>query len=375
MKGKRVFCHILVITAVLLMLFSTHGDNTAIAARIKDIAHFAGDRPNMLVGYGLVVGLNGTGDKEKTQFTVSTLANLLDNMGIHVDPAQIKIKNVAAVMVTAKLPPFAKQGMKVDVQVSSIGDAKSLVGGTLLMTPLQGADGQVYGVAQGPISVGGFAFGGQGGGGVQQNHPTVGYIANGALIEKDIPVSYEGLDNLALTLNQPDFTSSKKIADTINKNFGTAIATPEDASTVRIKVPEGYQNKLVDFVATIEGLEVIPDAVAKIIINERTGTIVMGENVRIAPVAVAHGNLTVTITEQPYVSQPLPFSPGQTAVVPQTQVEVKEQKAHLAIVGGGVTIGQVVEGLNALGATPRDLINILQAMKAAGALQAEIEII
>jgi flagellar P-ring protein precursor FlgI len=329
----------------------------------------------MLVGYGLVVGLNGTGDKEKTQFTVSTLANLLDNMGIHVDPAQIKIKNVAAVMVTAKLPPFAKQGMKVDVQVSSIGDAKSLVGGTLLMTPLQGPDGQVYGVAQGPISVGGFAFGGQAGGGVQQNHPTVGYIANGALIEKDIPVSYEGLDNLALTLNQPDFTSSKKIADTINKNFGTAIATPEDASTVRIKVPEGYRNKLVDFVATIEGLEVIPDAVAKIIINERTGTIVMGENVRIAPVAVAHGNLTVTITEQPYVSQPLPFSQGQTAVVPQTQVEVKEQKAHLAIVGGGVTIGQVVEGLNALGATPRDLINILQAMKAAGALQAEIEII
>jgi len=375
MKGKRVFCHILVITAVLLMLFSTHGDNTVIAARIKDIAHFAGDRPNMLVGYGLVVGLNGTGDKEKTQFTVSTLANLLDNMGIHVDPAQIKIKNVAAVMVTAKLPPFAKQGMKVDVQVSSIGDAKSLVGGTLLMTPLQGADGQVYGVAQGPISVGGFAFGGQGGGGVQQNHPTVGYIANGALIEKDIPVSYEGLDNLALTLNQPDFTSSKKIADTINKNFGTAIATPEDASTVGIKIPEGYRNKLVDFVATIEGLEVIPDAVAKIIINERTGTIVMGENVRIAPVAVAHGNLTVTITEQPYVSQPLPFSQGQTAVVPQTQVEVKEQKAHLAIVGGGVTIGQVIEGLNSLGATPRDLINILQAMKAAGALQAEIEII
>ncbi|MCX7822989.1 MAG: flagellar basal body P-ring protein FlgI [Syntrophobacterales bacterium] len=343
------------------------------AARIKDIARFSGDRSNMLVGYGLVVGLNGTGDKEKTQFTVSTLANFLDNMGIKVDPAQIKIKNVAAVMVTAKLPPFARQGMRVDVQVSSIGDAKSIVGGTLLMTPLQGPDGQVYGVAQGPISVGGFVFGG-GGGTVQQNHPTVGYIPNGALIEREIPFSYDGVDHLYLTLNQPDFTSAKKVADTINRSFGTSIASPEDSATIKLQIPEGQRKNPIDFIATVEGLEIIPDSVAKIVINERTGTIVMGENVRISPVALAHGNLTVTITERPYVSQPLPFSPGQTVVVPQTQVEVKEQKVPIAIVGGGVTISQVVEGLNALGATPRDLINILQAIKAAGALQAELEI-
>lgn len=374
MRKERVIKTFFAFSLFLISFVGMMSD-LAWTARIKDIARFSGDRYNMLVGYGLVVGLNGTGDKEKTQFTVSTLANLLDNMGIKVDPSQIKIKNVAAVMVTAKLPPFARQGMKVDVQVSSIGDAKSIVGGTLLMTPLQGADGQIYGVAQGPISVGGFAFGGAGGGGVQQNHPTVGYIPNGALIERDIPVSYEGVEYLRLTLNQPDFTSAKKVADTINKNFGNGIANPEDAANVKLKIPEGYSKNLIDFMATVEGLEIIPDTVARIVINERTGTVVMGENVRIAPVAVAHGNLTVTITEQPYVSQPLPFSPGQTVVVPQTQVEVKEQKAHLAVVGGGVTISQVVEGLNALGATPRDLINILQAIKAAGALQAELEII
>ncbi|MGC8719795.1 MAG: flagellar basal body P-ring protein FlgI [Thermodesulforhabdaceae bacterium] len=373
MRRKKLLARLFIlVTAIPIIILVTC--SIALTARIKDIAHFAGDRPNMLVGYGLVVGLNGTGDKEKTQFTVSTLANLLDNMGIHVDPAQIKIKNVAAVMVTAKLPPFARQGMRVDAQVSSIGDAKSLLGGTLLLTPLQGPDGQVYGVAQGPIIVGGFAFGGAAGGGVQRNHPTVGYISNGVLIEKDLPISYDGVEYLSLTLNQPDFTTAKKIADTINKNSGSNIATPEDAGTVKVKIPEGYRKNLIEFIASVENMEVIPDSVAKIVINERTGTIVMGENVRIAPVAVAHGNLTVTITEKPYVSQPLPFSQGQTAVVPQTTVEVKEQKAHLAIVGGGVTISQVVEGLNALGATPRDLINILQAIKAAGAIQAELEI-
>ncbi len=373
MRRRKLLARLFIlVTAIPIIILVTC--SIALTARIKDIAHFAGDRPNMLVGYGLVVGLNGTGDKEKTQFTVSTLANLLDNMGIHVDPAQIKIKNVAAVMVTAKLPPFARQGMRVDAQVSSIGDAKSLLGGTLLLTPLQGPDGQVYGVAQGPIIVGGFAFGGAAGGGVQRNHPTVGYISNGVLIEKDLPISYDGVEYLSLTLNQPDFTTAKKIADTINKNSGSNIATPEDAGTVKVKIPEGYRKNLIEFIASVENMEVIPDSVAKIVINERTGTIVMGENVRIAPVAVAHGNLTVTITEKPYVSQPLPFSQGQTAVVPQTTVEVKEQKAHLAIVGGGVTISQVVEGLNALGATPRDLINILQAIKAAGAIQAELEI-
>ncbi len=349
--------------------------STGFSARIKDIAYFIGNRFNMLIGYGLVVGLNGTGDKEKTQFTVSTLANLLDNMGIHVDPDQIKIKNVAAVMVTARLPAFARIGTKLDVQVSSIGDAKSLVGGTLLLTPLQGPDGEVYAVAQGPISVGGFAFGGAAGGGVQQNHPTVGHISNGAIVEKEVPLDYQNYSVLDLTLREPDFTTASNVAKAINAAFGQKIAEARDAATIRISVPENSGKNLVDFISKVENLEVVPDSVAKVVINERTGTIVMGENVRISPVAVAHGNLTVSITEQPYVSQPLPFSRGRTTVVPQTQVEIKEEKAHLAIVGGGVTIGQVVEGLNAIGATPRDLINILQAIKAAGALQAEIEII
>ncbi len=356
-----------------LLMVAVVGD--AAAVRIKDIAHVIGDRQNILVGYGLVVGLNGTGDKEKTQFTVSSLANVLDNMGIHVAPEQVKIKNVAAVMVTAKLPPFLRQGTRIDVQVSSIGDAKSILGGTLLMTPLQGPDGQVYAVAQGPISVGGFSFGGQAGGGVQQNHPTVGFVPNGAIVEREVDYTPSAQDELHLVLNQPDFTTARKVAETINRHFGSTVARAEDAGTIRFSLPERKEGSLVDIIADIESLEVVPDTVAKIVINERTGTIVIGENVRIAPVAVAHGNLTVTITEQPYVSQPLPLSEGQTTMVPQTQTEVKEQKARLAVVGGGVTIGQVIEGLNALGATPRDLINILQAMKAAGALQAELEII
>ncbi len=360
---------------VLLICYNLCIPNCAYPARIKDIAYFMGNRPNMLIGYGLVVGLNGTGDKDKTKFTVSTLANLLDNMGIHVNPDEIKVKNVAAVMVTARIPAFARVGTKLDVQVSSIGDAKSLMGGTLLLTPLKGPDGEVYAVAQGPISIGGFAFGGAAGGGVQQNHPTVGHISNGAIVEKEIPIDYQSYDVLDLTLRNPDFTTASKMAKAINAAFGQNIAKARDAATVRISVPDKANENLIDFISRIENIEVVPDTVAKVVINERTGTIVMGENVRISPVAVAHGNLTVSITEQPYVSQPLPFSRGKTTVVPQTQVEVQEEKAHLAIVGGGVTIGQVVEGLNAIGATPRDLINILQAIKAAGALQAEIEII
>ncbi len=359
----------------LLVCFTLCVPKYVYPARIKDIAYFIGNRPNMLIGYGLVVGLNGTGDKDKTKFTVSTLANLLDNMGIHVDPDEIKVKNVAAVMVTARIPAFARVGTKLDVQVSSIGDAKSLMGGTLLLTPLKGPDGEVYAVAQGPISIGGFAFGGAAGGGVQQNHPTVGHISNGAIVEKEIPISYQNYDVLDLTLRNPDFTTASKMAKAINAAFGKNIAKARDAATVRINIPDKANGNLIDFISRIENIEVVPDSVAKVVINERTGTIVMGENVRISPVAVAHGNLTVSITEQPYVSQPLPFSQGKTTVVPQTQVEVQEEKAHLAIVGGGVTIGQVVEGLNAIGATPRDLINILQAIKAAGALQAEIEII
>ncbi|SFM47215.1 flagellar basal body P-ring protein FlgI [Thermodesulforhabdus norvegica] len=358
---------LILVTAFLVMAELSSG------ARIKDIAYFVGNRPNLLIGYGLVVGLNGTGDKDKTEFTVSTLANLLDNMGINVDPEQVKVKNVAAVMVTARLPAFARVGSKIDVQVSSIGDAKSLAGGTLLMTPLQGPDGEIYAVAQGPVTIGGFAAGGAAAQ-VQQNHPTVGYIANGAIVEKEVPVDYSGLNRLDLIIRDPDFTTAYHISEAINVVFGNGTASPKDAGTVTVSIPPKWASNIVGFISKVESLEVIPDYIAKVVINERTGTIVMGENVRISPVAVAHGNLTVSITERPYVSQPLPFAPGETVVVPRTEVEVKEEKAHLAVVGGGVTIGQVVEGLNALGATPRDLINILQAIKAAGALHADLEI-
>ncbi len=348
---------------------------TAGAARIKDIAYFMGSRANDLIGYGLVVGLNGTGDNTNTQFTVNTLANLLDNMGIHVDPTQTKIKNVAAVMVTAKLPPFSRIGTRIDLEASSIGDAKSLEGGTLLMTPLKGPDGKVYAVAQGPVSTGGFAVSGASGSSVQKNHPTVGFISGGGLVEKEVTVHYAGLPSLDLVLKTPDFTTATKTAAAIGSAIPGVSARAVDAGTVRLEVPPSQRDETVAMITRIENLQVQPDVVAKVVVNERTGTIVMGENVRISPVAVAHGSLTVQITEQKSVSQPLPFSQGQTKVVPQTSIQVQEGKGSLAVLGGGITIGQVIQGLNAIGATPRDLINILQSIKAAGAMQAELELI
>jgi flagellar P-ring protein precursor FlgI len=344
-------------------------------ARIKDVARFMGVRPNALVGYGLVIGLNGTGDNNKTQFTTSTLANFLDHMGVHVDPDTVKVKNVAAVMVTAKLPPFARIGTKLDVQVSSIGDAKSLEGGTLLMTTLQGPDGQVYAVAQGPVSTGGFSASGASGSSVQKNHPTVGFISQGAVVEQEFPVQLDGLDRLDLVLNTPDFTTADQAARKINLALGGPYAKAVDGTTIQVDVPPSYRSDIVGLISQVEALDISPDTPAKVIINERTGTIVLGENVRISPVAVAHGNLTVQISEQPAVSQPLPFSQGRTVVTPQSTVQVQEGKGAINVVGGGATIGEVIKGLNAIGATPRDIITILQAIRAAGALHAELEII
>jgi flagellar P-ring protein precursor FlgI len=348
---------------------------TANPARIKDLAYFMGSRPNALIGYGLVVGLNGTGDSTNTLFTVNTLANILENMGINVDPTQIKIKNVAAVMVTAKLPPFSRIGGRIDVQASSLGDAKSLEGGTLLLTPLKAPDAKVYAAAQGPISTGGFAIGGASGSSVQKNHPTVGFISGGATVEKEVPVHYADLATLDLILKTPDFTTAGKTAAAITSAIPGLTAHAVDAATVKLEVPSEQRHDMVSTISQIENIEVAPEAVAKVVINERTGTIVIGENVRISPVAVAHGSLTVQITEKSAVSQPLPFSQGQTTVTPQTSIQVQEGKGSLAVVGGGVTIGQVIQGLNSIGATPRDLINILQSIKAAGAMQAELELI
>lgn len=345
------------------------------ATRIKDIAAFDGVRENQLVGYGLVVGLNGTGDADQTKFQTQSLVNMLERMGITINRADVKVKNVAAVMVTATLPPFSKQGSKIDALVSSLGDAKSIAGGTLVMTPLKGADGQVYAVAQGGVITNSFSYGGQASS-AQKNHPTAGRIPDGALIERELPNVIADRSQLKLNLQRPDFTTAARITSTINEMFRSPVATSADPGSVMINIPPPYQGRTVEFVAELERLEVRPDSVARVVMNERTGTIVMGENVRISSVAVSHGNLTLLIRETPQVSQPAPLSSGgETKVVPRTELKVKEETGGLALVREGATIGDVIKALNAMGVTPRDLIGIMQSIKAAGALQAELVII
>lgn len=342
--------------------------------RIKDITRIQGVRDNQLVGFGLVIGLDGTGDSQSTTFTVQAIINLLSRFGITVPAGRVRINNVAAVMVTANLPPFAKPGDRIDVLVSSIGDAKSLQGGTLLQTPLQGADNQVYAVAQGAVSIGGFNFE-QGGTSAQKNHATVGRIPDGALVEQVVPMNFVAGDSVILSLAQNDFTTAQRIADAINAKFPNA-AEPVDAGTVSVKIPDTHKSRVVQFLSEMGSLTVEPDVPARIVINERTGTVVLGSQVRIAPVAVAHGNLSVEVKTTFDVVQPPPLAPkgAETVVVPQTQIKVKEPPARLLELGGGATIGDLVKGLNALGVTPRDMIAILQAIKNAGALQASLEI-
>ena len=359
-----------VLVSVILTLFISH----AHAVRIKDIMDIEGVRKNQLVGYGLVVGLNGTGDGNKSEFTVQSMASMLEKMGITVNAKDIKVDNVAAVMVTADLPPFARVGSKIDVLVSSIGDADNLQGGTLLFTPLKAADGKVYAVAQGPVSTGGFSIGGKGGK-VQKNFPTVGRVVGGAMIEREILSNFNQKRTLSLTLHNPDFTTASRVAEAINAALYEQIAKTPDAGTVQVRISEKYSGNIVGLVTLIEGLDVTPDTTSKIVINERTGTVVMGDNVRISTIAVAHGNLSIQIKESEDVSQPLPFSQGETVVTPETEMSIEEEKNKLFLVESGVTIGEVVRALNALGVSPRDLIAIFQAIKAAGALQAELEII
>ncbi|GER94490.1 flagellar basal body P-ring protein FlgI [Dissulfurispira thermophila] len=345
------------------------------AERIKDIATFSGVRENELIGYGLVVGLNGTGDKDGT-YIFQPFANMLNRMGINVNAADIKgkTKNIAAVIVTAKLPTMVKPGSKVDVQVSSIGDAKSLQGGTLLMTPLKGADGNVYAVAQGPVSIGGFVAGGAGAQAIK-NHPNVGSVPNGAIVEKEVPVQLNDKNRLDLLLTVPDITTAKKTADRINMTLGGVFARAESPSVVSIKVPDIYASKVVDLMSKVELINVDVDAPARVVVNERTGTIVIGENVTISPIALAHGGLTIEIKTEYQVSQPPPLSPekAETVVVPQKEVKAEEKKAALVEVKGA-TIGELAKALNALGVTPKDLIAILQAIKASGNLKAELVI-
>jgi len=347
------------------------------AARIKDIAQLSGVRENSLIGYGLITGLNGTGDDmKKSVFTLQAVYNLMVRNGITVDPndlSTIKLKNVAAVMVTANLPPFAKPGSTIDVQVSSIGDAKSISGGTLIMTPLKGADGNVYAVAQGPITNGSFAYGGKAAK-VQQNHPTAGRIANGATIENVVPVSLGSSGYLQYQLDNADFTTASRITSLINQIYGPNTAFPDDSGTVSIMIPEEFQNQVVQFVSEIEGIEVDTDTTARVVVNERTGTIVMGKDVKLSTVAVSHGNLSLIIDERADVVQPNPFADGRTVETPRTDIALVEDEGQLTVLNmqRGVSIGEIASALNAIGATPRDLIAIFQAIKAAGSMQGDL---
>jgi len=317
------------------------------AARIKELAAIKGIRENQLIGYGLVIGLNGTGDKDGVGFTKQALANMMEKMNIFVDSSQLKVKNVAAVMVTANIPPFARIGDKIDVTASSLGDAKSLKGGTLLVTPLKGVNGEVYALAQGPVTLAIPA-----GAGDRNSHLQVAQISNGASVEQEIPFKLDGKKILTLSLFQPDFTTAKRMADTINTSIGEGVAAITDASALTLTVPEKmWQKNVAEFIADIETLTVIPDTVAKVIINEKTGTVVFGSDVTISNVAIAHGDLSVTIGNAP------------------------EKKESVMNLPGTSTIGELVRGLNSLGVKPRDLISILQSIKAAGALQAELVII
>ena len=388
MSGR--FKSLLLIILLSIFIFPSAG----ITARIKDISSIKGIRPNQLFGYGLIIGLNGSGDKGGASFTIQGLANMLEHMGIHISAQDVKVKNVAAVIVSATFPPFARIGKKIDVILSSIGDAKSLQGGTLLLTPLKGVDGKIYALAQGPVVIGGYSAGGDAGGGVTKNHPTVGRISGGATIEREISLSIMDKKELTIILNNPDFNTSARVAHAINARLGEKYARPVDSGTLQLRIPEKFQDKVVNLIAQIGELEVVPDSVAKVIVNEKTGTVVVGENVRIQKVAIAHGNLSIQIKETREVSQPLAFAPsgkgaaptqmeggtivapgGSTVVTPESEVAVAEEDNRLLLIPEGRTIGELVKALNAIGVTPRDLITILQAIKAAGALQGELEII
>jgi flagellar P-ring protein precursor FlgI len=364
---------ILARAAVLSVIFLFGCDQAYAASRIKDIVDVEGVRKNQLVGYGFVVGLNGTGDTlRNSPMTKQTMEAMLERLGVNVRDANLNTKNVAAVMVTADLPAFATPGSRLDVTVSSMGDAKSLLGGTLLVTTLLGADGQAYAVAQGTVQTGAVSASGASGSSVVRGVPTAGRIASGGIVEREVPFQLGQLPVLRLTLRNPDFTTARRIADAINaREPGTAVA--ENPTQVALKAPAG--DDMMSFITRVEQLPVEVDAPAKVVIDEVNGVVVMGENVRVSTVAIAQGNLTINIQENPRVSQPAPFSQGQTTVVPQSDVSVDEEKGKKMIVlKSGVSLASLVNGLNALGVSPRDMISILQAIKAAGALQADIEV-
>ncbi len=378
LSACRVETHLDASTAALLLLAVVAAllafAQPARAARLKDVASIEGVRDNMLLGYGLVVGLNGTGDRQQTVFSTQSLSNLLQKMGVNVPPTALRVNNIAAVMVTASLPAFATPGAKIDVTVSSIGDAATLQGGMLLLTSLKAANGEVYAVAQGALSIGGFSAG-RGGSGVQVNHPTVGRIPDGGRVEKAAPTLDPNPAGFRLQLRRPDFVTASRLAEVLNKQFATPIARAENAATVMVTMPPDYRHEPVKFIALIDRLEVPTDRRAVVVLNERTGTVVIGNNVTIAPVAVLHGNLTVQIVTDFVVSQPAPLSSGETVVAPRVGVEVTEDQARQVVLKKGASIEELVKALMSIGSTPRDIIAIMQSIAAAGSLDAALEVI
>ena len=341
--------------------------------RIRDIATIEGIRDNPLIGYGLVVGLNGTGDRQQTLFTTQMLSNILQKMGTQVS-ASMRVNNVAAVFVTASLPPFARPGTTLDVTVSSIGDAKSLEGGTLLLAPMHAASGEIYATAQGPLSVGGYSAG-PGGNSKQVNHPTVGRIPNGAIVEKDNSIQLAVLPRISLLLREPDFTTAERIASAVNKDLGRSVAHAVDSRRIELITADSTLGPIPALLGRVEGLVVAIESPAKVVVNERTGTIVLGQQVRLGAVSILHGNLTIEIATRFDVSQPNARGQGDTTVVPQQNVQASETPARRIELKEGATVEQLVNGLQAIGATSRDVISILQAIKASGAMQAELEIL
>lgn len=361
------------ISLLILSLGGLHYSVSAMAdVRLKDLVEFEGVRGNDLVGYGLVVGLNGTGDGlRNSPYTEEALSSLLERLGINVQGERFRPKNVAAVIVTAALPPFARAGSRVDVTVSAIGDAKSLLGGTLVMTPLNAADGQIYAVAQGPVIAGGVSASGDGAE-VTTGVPTSGVLPSGARVEQEVAFEFSSLETINLALRDPDFTTAQRIERAINASLGMRVAQMLDPGTVKISVPASYRSRPAHLLAKVENIPIRPDQKARVVVDQRSGTIVLGTDVRISTVAVSQGNLTIRVQEAPLVSQPNPFSQnGETVVVPRTSVSIDEEGGKMALVKGGVTLADLVSGLNALGVGPRDMIDILTAIKAAGALHAE----
>lgn len=364
------------IQIALACLALTLGTADAANTRLKELASLEGIRDNQLIGYGLVVGLNGTGDRRQTIFSVQSLTNLLQQMGVAVSPAQIRVANTASVIITATLPPFAQPGTRLDVTVGAIGDATNLQGGLLVLTALKGVDGQVYAMSQGSVVTGGFAAG-KAGNSSTVNHPTVGRVPGGGLVERVAP-SITPHDLLRLQMRAADFTTAVRVSQAINHKFAdgaAAIAHADNSALITVKIPSGFKARETEFIAELETLTVETDRTSRVVVNERTGTIVMGKEVRVTPVAIMHGNLTVEIETTAAVSQPNPMSAGKTEVVPQVGVAVKEEKTRNILLKQGATVEELVQSLTAIGATARDIISILQSLRSAGALEAEIEVI